>query len=122
MSDLDKKVLDWFIAGETGMSSKCMASRLTGRDHDKSHPHDGGDFRRCLGLLDAVPELRERLPEMAAVSEYWAALIENWDAIEKKARAHDDDTYKFMASILHPIEDADPNVFRMGITSIRFGR
>ena len=112
--DLNEKLLDWFFSGKTGMSSQCMAARLTGRKILHSHPSDSGDFKRCLELLDAVPELRSRLSGMRHVSKQWAALVEHWDEIEKKVRADDDDTYELMDSILRPINSADANTFCLG--------
>ena len=41
------------------------------------------DFRRCMKLLDQVPEFRERLYEMKDVSEVWSRLVDNWDEFEK---------------------------------------
>ena len=38
---------------------------------------------RCLGLLEAVPELRPHLPAMADESPVWAALVARWDELER---------------------------------------
>lgn len=117
MSTIDSKVLDWFVSGETGRSSETMAARLTGRTppgHPFNHPSDGGDLGRCLKLLDAVPELRERLPDMADVSPYWAALVERWDDLETAYHTKGADVYALMCSVLDPVEEKDRRVVRLG--------
>lgn len=122
-NDTERQVLNWALAGRTGASSKCMAAHLMGLDSDKSYPSDTGDFKRCLGLLDAAPALRTRLHQMSKVSKQWAALVDNWGEIERRVRADDKTAYDLMKSVLNPIEDADPNIFRVGPgATIHFGR
>lgn len=85
MDAIEKKVVQWLATGEVGASSKQMACWLAFRirsDDSWAHPHDPADMDRCLKLLAAVPELRERLPAMAEVSNAWAALVKRWDEIE----------------------------------------
>lgn len=84
-----QKAMHWLIGGSTGLSSNClMATMLNGgpiqsdRWGSNSHPRDSSDFRRCMGLLDAVPEFRERLSIMKQVSPYWSVLVDHWDEIE----------------------------------------
>lgn len=48
-----------------------------------SHPRDPSDFRRCMGLLEAVPDMRKHLSAMAKVSAVWAALVARWDELER---------------------------------------
>lgn len=80
----------WLACDETGASSQVMSSRLTGRPfrhrRDTEYPHDPGDFGRCVGFLDAVPEAREKLTTMRDVSPQWAALIDNWQELESLYR------------------------------------
>jgi hypothetical protein len=73
----------WLTAGEHGISSETMFCYLafgTGTQPwwRNRYPLDPDDFRRCELLLDAVPELRERLPRMAELGPEWAALVERW--------------------------------------------
>lgn len=120
VTELDSRVLDWFHQGETGASSKCMAFHLTGRSCDGSYPHDSGDFKRCVGLLTAVPELRSLLPRMAEVNRYWAALVPTWEQIEALPSG---ERYAAIRQIIRPIEDADRGVLRLGDNAtIRFGK
>lgn len=79
--------LSWLLNGETGLSSKALASRLM-QAHindmvDRScHPRDPADFNRCLMMLDAIPGLRDRLADAKDLSPQWAALIDRWQEIE----------------------------------------
>ncbi len=119
------KILNWFATGHVGLSSKAMASAVAGIDNcKKDHPSDPDDLNRCLLFLNSVPEAREHLDRVAALSDYWQALIARFDEIEetflkeagfdwsKSRRAPK--TYKLMKEILNPIEDKDPRVFRHG--------
>lgn len=74
----------WLASDKTGLSSLFMAFTLVKRaPHAQyAHPHDPGDFGRCLGLLEACPELRAELPKMAEASPVWAALVREWDQLE----------------------------------------
>lgn len=80
---LRAKVLDWLFTGEVGLSSERIARHMLGYQGEPySYPYDQWDFGRCVKLLNAIPELRERLSEMAAVSSQWAGLVAQWDEIE----------------------------------------
>jgi hypothetical protein len=113
MTDLESKVLNWFATGEVGLSSRCMASALTGRAFDGSHPHDPDDFYRCYKLLVAVPELRPRLHWLARISREWSTLVAHWDEIERtlideigadgKKGLRAPRTYELMFALLHPV-------------------
>jgi hypothetical protein len=98
----------WALGRGVGMSSRCIARHMIGLETDGSYPHDGGDFDRCEALLNAVPGLRERLPEMAAVNAYWAKLVPAWGEI-----AAAKDRYAAIEAITRPVEDRDPRVVRL---------
>lgn len=108
-----KGIAAWALSGKTGSSSKFMASYLSGAGDIKyvSHPHDSGDFQRCVDLLDAVPSLREKLPLMSGASPYWEALISKWDAIEN---AEGPIRSKMISAALKPVEDQDINTVSLG--------
>jgi hypothetical protein len=78
------KVMKWqYNSGDTGLSSECMAATLCGiRAGKKMTPADPSDFNRCLKLLIAVPELRERIWKMKGVSKQWETLVNNWHHVE----------------------------------------
>jgi hypothetical protein len=80
------------------------------------HPHDPDDLRRCMLLLDQVPEFRGRIEEMARASRYWAALVPAWDALCASLQAEIANwrepprgssakrTYRAMKALLAPLE------------------
>lgn len=80
----------WLSCDDTGLSSNYMASALSAPSgcRENNHPRDPADFGRCLRLLDAVPELRAKLPRLSDVKHgrVWNAIYENWDAIERLYR------------------------------------
>jgi len=76
------KAIYWIANGERGMSAITMWQVFM--DADKvghSHPYDPDDFKRCYKLLEAVPEWKLRIGEMAKVSDQWKNLSENWDKL-----------------------------------------
>jgi len=80
-------VLRWLLSGNVGLSSRAMAAHLLGvaieDPYDRIfHPLDGGDFSRCVALLDAAPELRNHLSRMKTLSPTWAVLVDHWEEIE----------------------------------------
>lgn len=77
------KILDWFVTGRVGASSKAMACAVLGMKHDKSHPRDPADFNRCLLLLEQAPEIRQHMDKVAAINDTWAKLVERWDEVER---------------------------------------
>ena len=82
-------VAQWLASDETGLSSKYLLMALR-NEATKDHfafawPHDPSDFGRCVGLLDAVPELRDKLNVMRDANKHgaqWAALARNWTELE----------------------------------------
>ena len=93
MNDMKDKILDWFAHGECGVSSEAMACAVAGMAPKKrwaafgNHPCDPDDFKRCIKFLDAVPEARQHLGEVAKISTTWAGLIAHWDELEALFRA-----------------------------------
>lgn len=82
---LSDAAIRWIAVGERGRSSEAMFAHLSGvRLQGQSaadmaaNPGDAGDFGRCRALLEAVPELADKLPEMAKVSPVWALIVEQW--------------------------------------------
>lgn len=114
----------WMAGRDTGSSSKAIWAVMMGEKPGRfAYPSDGADLGRCIRLLDMIPEWRDRLGEMAAVSAYWAALVPEWPRLEA-LHAQDDSAavYEAMKTILNPIEDRDPGIIRMGKgVSLRFG-
>ena len=86
MTSTERKIAEWLVAGETGSSSIAIAARFLGvvprHGWQCSHPSDPDDFKRCLKLIRAIPEIGGWLKEMREVSPYWKALIDNWQEVE----------------------------------------
>lgn len=125
MASAEMRAAKWAATGDTGSSSKAMLSVMLGERPKTSfcYPHDGGDLGRCIGLLDAVSEYRERLAEMKAIGPEWAALIDHWPELEARWRRKDNKLYERMKQILDPIEAKNRNLIRMGNgSSIYFGK
>ena len=87
---MEKKLLTWLLTGEVGVSSKAIATIMAGLPVDDKFgttPSDPDDFKRCLKLVNSIPEIRTRLNEMAQVSERWGKLVARWDEIESQFMA-----------------------------------
>lgn len=77
--------LKWILGRTVGNSSKAIFAHMVGQNAPHrgwSHPYDPDDLRRCLILLQEVPEWRSRLPEMAERSQEWKALVSRWSELE----------------------------------------
>lgn len=113
-NEVERKILEWFATGKTGVSSEAMAFAAAGIENKSSFgnstPSDPSDFNRCLKLLNQVPEIKEHFPKIAELSDQWSLLISRWDEVEESFlqevgfdwcngdRAPE--TYKLMKSIL----------------------
>lgn len=128
MTDAEQRlILEWFAAGDCGLSSRALANEFAGLPQEKrwgiSHPHDGGDLGRCVRLIDRVPAARAAVDALAGKNKYWAALAPEWDRLTAAWRSGASDVYPMMRAILDPIDRADPKVVQLGNgASVRFGR
>lgn len=65
---VEVRALFWALAGETGTSSKAIAKHMTGFSSEQPFgfmpPSDSSDRRRCINLLELIPEWIARLQEM----------------------------------------------------------
>ena len=78
------KILNWFATGSVGLSSKTMACAAAGIPQLVTrHPVDAADLNRCLLLLEGVPEIRDHMDRVSAVSDTWAKLVDRWDEVEQ---------------------------------------
>lgn len=85
MNAIERKALRWLFGPNTGLSSESMCCFfLTGETPCRGAyaPGDPSDFRRCMGLLEAVPEWRKRVPELAALGGEWVGISKDWDRVE----------------------------------------
>ena len=81
----------WLAVGERGLSSEAIALTTLGLQPTgwrASWPLDPADLRRCLLLLEAVPETRENgLLVLAKRCPRWAALVKVWDRLSETLRS-----------------------------------
>lgn len=81
------KILEWLANGEVGLSSETIAFKMTGTGRKSNdfftHPSDPDDFKRCLKLINQIPEIRERLHELKSISPYWETLVNHWNEVEE---------------------------------------
>ena len=119
----DRLIL-WLLLGETGVSSETIAYALSGvkvQNLQKAHicynvtpcmwdvPHDAADFRRCLRLLEYIPEWRKRLPEVAERFPSWKGIVEHWDELERlyeEGRTDADPTFRKFQDRLRELRNA----------------
>lgn len=118
MESVDRRAAKWAATGDTGTSSKAILATMMGNPPKGRfcYPHDNQDLGRCIGLLDAVPEFRERLAEMKAIGPEWAALVDRWAELEAmyKKETTSRALYERMKSILDPIEKTNRNLIKIG--------
>ena len=78
-------LLDWFVLGRQGVSSKTIARAILGKDKtsEDCHPLDVGDFKRCQALIESHPELEVAFKRiMPERSVHWKHLCRVWDAVQ----------------------------------------
>lgn len=95
---LEARLSRWVLGPDAGASSTYLARRLSDQltvrlatqagayiSHaERAAPRDDDDFRRCVALLEAVPEFRPILETTMAGDAEWAPWIDGWD--ERAAR------------------------------------
>lgn len=111
--DIALRALLWIVGRDTGLSSRTIWAVMMGVPPVRPYyPADPADFGRCFRLLQAVPEWRTRLSEVAPVSDVWAALIERWGEVEALyveelagGTGMAPKCYALMKSIIYPVEE-----------------
>lgn len=112
MSELAMKVIKWQIKDRVGISSATMAAVALGLDKNFYSdyfmpPSDPSDLRRCMFLLDEIPEIRDYFPVIAKKVPEFAPIVDNWDEltalINREANRGDNrapETYALMKKLL----------------------
>jgi len=82
MSDLAMKVLKWQSTGDVGISSATLASIACGMKkniygHHFGAPHDAADFRRCVALVEQIPEIRDSFDKVQSAFRHSKASSTN---------------------------------------------
>lgn len=122
---IKQRVALWLANGETGLSSKTIAFYLGFGIIPKqaSHPEGVNDFRRCIQLLEEVPELKADILRMKGVSKVWEVLAENWLELERlyekeRGKGKCPETY---AAIRKIVDENETGVVRFGNMTIKVG-
>lgn len=87
--NLSREAINWLATGERGISSNAMFQVILGVPALSSpwdtvpygNPEDPDDFRRCLLLVESVPEVKQYLKDMKYCSKMWSDLIDHWDEL-----------------------------------------
>lgn len=98
-------ILEWFATGERGLSSETIARHLIGQPHTGRKtfngiwtPSDPSDFRRCMLLVESLPDPAAAIEQCRSLSQAWACLVEDWAEITKTLkREMADESLKGMA-------------------------
>ncbi|WP_415912226.1 hypothetical protein [Neptuniibacter sp. QD37_11] len=81
---IERKILKWMAAGDTGISSEAMAFTACNIEPEElSPPCDPRDLYRCMKLVEAVPEIREHFTKIEMISKKWMKLITHWDELTR---------------------------------------
>jgi hypothetical protein len=77
-------VAAWLLRGERGKSSNAMCKAIFGVPDDAAseHPHDPGDLRRCIQLVDAAGA-SDKLQAVAALSPEWERIVSRWTELRE---------------------------------------
>jgi hypothetical protein len=79
-----ERAVAWFRGNDTGMSSETIFEVMTNipvKRHD--FPYDPSDFGRCYRLLQAFPEWKSRLGEVADRFPAWKPFVARWSEMEE---------------------------------------
>lgn len=69
ITPVEFRALFWALHGSTGSSSKSIAQHMATGLSDGMPPSDADDRRRCIRLLELVPEWLPRLDELKKYDE-----------------------------------------------------
>lgn len=104
-----KRIGNWLIEGDTGMSSLSLCAVYLGSDlQEVSHPHDYADFDRCIKFTQKLnaEEVNQLLDEIANRSESWARIRENWDELLRLYNREDSESFcKLLKKLDRPKEN-----------------
>lgn len=72
-NETHKKIGEWLVKGNTGMSSMYLAALILGAENVRiSYPYDPADFNRCVKLCDYIGfSLVDAMAMAAEHSEHW---------------------------------------------------
>jgi hypothetical protein len=75
---LPAAAMAWLSGNDRGMSSQAIFDHMASGRCKGDYPYDPDDLGRCLRLLDAVSEWKQRIEEMRVYSRTWALYAVHW--------------------------------------------
>lgn len=101
---INKRAHFWSQYGERGASSITIYRTMLNPDPNNpvaetAYPYDAGDFKRCHGLLEMVPEWRSQLHKLAIISPQWARLAEAWPELTRLFEAQEWRTFNHLLTL-----------------------
>lgn len=85
-----QRALYWYMAGNTGVSSETIARHMTGYKVASAYsapPSDADDRKRCIQLLELIPEWIERLPELTQQEKPSNSIVIGSSGISSQSRS-----------------------------------
>lgn len=80
-----KRLGQWLVSRDTGVSSRTMAAIALGsgpdEDADYDAPYDPADFGRCRRLVAACPFIREHFDSIGTLVPAFAPILAEWDEL-----------------------------------------
>lgn len=82
----DMQFLLWDAQRRAGISSATLASIACGLKkniygHHFGAPHDAADFRRCVALVEQIPEIRDSFDKVAKRVPAFKGILNEWDSL-----------------------------------------
>ncbi|EFN5689701.1 ead/Ea22-like family protein [Escherichia coli] len=79
-------IIEWQSTGDVGISSATLASIACGLKkniygHHFGAPHDAADFRRCVALVEQIPEIRDSFDKVAKRVPAFKGILNEWDSL-----------------------------------------
>ena len=107
MKGFTREMLDWFMGGDTGISSETIMYFCVTGDLPKRRscpPSDPSDFGRCHRLIEEFPQIKKEFRRIKTYSQQWGRLIDHWDELtalylEEKASGSCPKLYKRMKEL-----------------------
>lgn len=90
---------EWLNNGEVGSSAKSLGEYMLFNTPPKNHPHDYDDLRRCILLLDRIPQWKPRMTELK-IFDKWEKIANDWISLENKILKSDPEAK-------HPISELE---------------
>lgn len=92
-----RRVIEWVLAANIDLSQGAIIGHMLGIEAADQHPAGPLELGMCFELANTFPEWRPRIGELAALSPEWAALVRQWQEVEKEEERI---TFGYMESAL----------------------